>query len=118
MLSMPPAITTSASPQRIVWIARCTALSPEPQSLFRVSAGTSYGRPAATAAWRAGFCPAPAVRIWPRITSSTLLAAMPVFASKLRIRTALRSVAASVDRAPWKLPMAVRVAATITTSVM
>ena len=38
------------------------ALSPERHTLFTVIAGTAIGMPAATAAGRAGFCPAPACR--------------------------------------------------------
>ncbi|MNE39360.1 hypothetical protein D3C80_1333090 [compost metagenome] len=118
MFSWPPAITTSASPQRMAWVASCRALRPEPQTLFRVSAGTLKGRPALIAAWRAGFCPAPAVSTWPRMTSSTCAGSSPVCSSRRLITAAPRSTAGTVARAPWKLPMAVRVAATMTTSFM
>jgi hypothetical protein len=46
MFSMPPATTTSLSPQRISWAASITALSPEPQTLLMVKHGTLVGRPA------------------------------------------------------------------------
>ncbi|MCY1534265.1 hypothetical protein D9M68_696290 [compost metagenome] len=109
---------TSASPQRIAWAARCRALRPEPQTLFKVMAGTAWGRPARRAAWRAGFCPEPAVSTWPRITSSTCSPERPVWASSWRITAAPSCGAGMLAREPWMLPMAVRVAATITTSCM
>ena len=40
MLSAPPATMISASPALIIWAARDTALSPDPQTLLRVNAGT------------------------------------------------------------------------------
>ena len=42
-----------------------------------VSEGTSQPMPAATAACRAGICPAPAVSTWPMITYSTADAGTP-----------------------------------------
>ena len=65
---MPPATTTSTSPARISWSASAIAFRPERQTLLMVNAGTSIGMPAATAAWRAVICPAPACRTWPMIT--------------------------------------------------
>jgi hypothetical protein len=41
MLSTPPAIAHSASPTAIMRAASATASSPEPQSRFTVTAGTS-----------------------------------------------------------------------------
>ena len=40
--------------------ASITALSPEPQTLFTVTAEIEVGKPAFRAAWRAGACPCPA----------------------------------------------------------
>src|SRR5215470_4745124 len=54
MLSMPPAITTEASPIRMSRRANITACRPEPQTLFTVTAPTLTGRPALITAWRAG----------------------------------------------------------------
>jgi len=68
MFSWPPAITISASPSRIACAASITAFRPEPHTTLMVMAGTACGRPALTAAWRAGFWPLPAVRTWPRMT--------------------------------------------------
>src|SRR5207249_3722157 len=45
MLSMPPATITSASPSWMAWAASTTAFSPEPQALFTVKLGTSFGTP-------------------------------------------------------------------------
>jgi hypothetical protein len=69
--SWPPATMMSASPLAICCMPIATVRRPEPQSWFRPHAVFSCGTPAAMAAWRAGFWPWPAIRIWPRITSST-----------------------------------------------
>ncbi len=116
MFSWPPAIITCASPQRIACAAKCSALRPEPQTLLRVKAAVLKGRPACTAVWRAGFWPLPAVRTWPRITSSICSGATPVFSKRLRTTIAPNCGAGIWAKLPWKLPTAVRVAATITTS--
>src|SRR5947209_5596473 len=71
MLSMPPATITSASPSWMAWAASTTAFSPEPQALFTVKLGTSFGTPPSSAATRPGLRPSPAGSTWPRITSST-----------------------------------------------
>src|SRR6266545_865472 len=51
---MPPVTTTSTSPARIIESAISTARIDDAHTLFTVSAGTSIGSPAPTAAWRAG----------------------------------------------------------------
>ena len=71
MFSIPPATTTRASPSRTACEASMTALSPDPQTLLMVSAATVGGKPAFSAACRAGACPTPAERIIPMMTSST-----------------------------------------------
>ena len=53
MLSTPPAIISSPSPQRIMFAAAETACMPEPQSRFTVWPETDWGRPARSAAMRA-----------------------------------------------------------------
>ena len=45
MLSIPPATTISASPERIAWAPLMTALSPEPQTLLTVVQGVLSGKP-------------------------------------------------------------------------
>ena len=57
--------------EKLDYVPSATARRPEPQSWLMPKAVRSTGMPAATAACRAGFCPAPAVRIWPMMTSST-----------------------------------------------
>ena len=62
---------THLSPVAMLWAPSATALSPDPQTMLTPMAGTSWGRPADTEAWRAGFWPRPAVNTWPRTTSDT-----------------------------------------------
>jgi hypothetical protein len=50
MLSIPPATTMSTSPARIICDAIATALSPDPQTMLMVVAGTSCAMPAPIAA--------------------------------------------------------------------
>ena len=63
--SIPPATAMSMSPARIIWSASAIAEVPDRHTLFTVIAGTSFGIPAATAAWRAVICPVPAWITWP-----------------------------------------------------
>ncbi len=58
--SMPPATTMSNSPARMSWAASAIASRPDRHTLLMVIDGTVIGIPAATAACRAGICPAPA----------------------------------------------------------
>jgi hypothetical protein len=118
MFSWPPAITMSASPQRTACAASITAFRPEPHTLLIVIAGMASGSPALRDDWRAAFWPLPAVSTWPRITSDTASALTPVFASSARITVAPSSGAGDLASVPPNLPMAVRSAATMTTSVM
>jgi hypothetical protein len=90
MLSWPPATTMALSPWEIAWTPSATLRSPEPHSWFTPHAGTSTGMPALTEAWRAGFCPWPAVRIWPITTSETSAGATPARSSAARIATSPR----------------------------
>ena len=62
---------SSASPARIAWAASITALRPEPHTLLTVKAAMVSGRPALSAACRAGFWPTPACSTLPMMTSST-----------------------------------------------
>src|SRR5437867_371840 len=116
MLSVPPATITSASPHLIAWAASMTAFSPEPQTLFTVCAGTDSGRPALTAACRAGFMPSPACRMQPRITSSTWSGRTPARRTASRTATVPSSTADTSLNAPPKLPMGVRQPERMTTS--
>jgi hypothetical protein len=56
---MPPVTTTSTSPARIIESAISMARIDDAQTLLIVSAGSSRGSPAPTAACRAGAWPAP-----------------------------------------------------------
>ena len=78
----------------------------------------STGMPAATAACRAGFCPVPAVRIWPRMTSSTSSGRTPARSIAALMATVPSTWAGSAAKAPLKLPTGVRAADAITISVM
>ena len=57
--SMPPVTMHTLSPARIIESAISTARIEDAQTLLIVSAGVSFGSPAAIAACRAGACPAP-----------------------------------------------------------
>src|SRR5690606_30096119 len=74
--------------------------------------------PAPIAAWRAGFCPAPAVRIWPSTTSLTSAGSTFVRSSAALIATCPRWEAGTVLSDPLNAPTGVRAAPAITTSVM
>src|SRR5437667_3959 len=114
MLSMPPATITSASPSWMAWAASTTAFSPEPQALFTVKLGTSFGTPPSNAATRPGFNPRPAGSTWPRITSSTCAGSRQARRIASRTATPPSLVAGVCASAPPRVPMAVRVALTIT----
>src|SRR2546426_10017549 len=114
MLSMPPATITSASPSWMAWAASTTAFSPAPQALFAVKLGTSFGTPPSNAATRPGFNPRPAGSTWPRITSSTCAGSRRARRIASRTATPPSLVAGVCARAPPRVPMAVRVALTIT----
>src|SRR5215470_11146251 len=72
--------------------------------------------PALIEAWRAGFCPWPAVSIWPRITSETRGASTPARSSAALMAVLPSSWAGNDANAPLNAPTGVRVALTITTS--
>src|SRR5918996_2823247 len=72
--------------------------------------------PALIEAWRAGFWPCAAVRIWPMMTSETWPGSTPARSSAALMAMAPRSWAGVVANAPLKLPTGVRAALTMTTS--
>src|SRR5437667_86619 len=108
MLSMPPATITSASPSWMAWAASTTAFSPEPQALFTVKLGTSFGTPPSSAATRPGLRPSPAGSTWPRITSSTCAGSRRARRMASRTTTPPSLVAGVCARAPPRVPMAAR----------
>src|SRR5213079_1275363 len=87
---MPPETTHCASAALIACAASITALSPEPQTLLIVIAGTVPGRPAWIAAWRAGAWPTPPCSTLPMITSSTAAGPTPARRTASRITSAPR----------------------------
>src|SRR5262245_40259485 len=91
---------------------------PDRHILLMVSEGTSQPIPAATAAWRAGICPAPAVSTWPMITYSTSDAGTLAFSSAPEIAIAPRSLPEKSFSEPISLPTGVRAPATITDVVI
>ncbi len=114
MFSMPPATTQLASPARMACAASATALSPEPQTLLMVSALTLGGTPPWMAACRAGFWPSPACTTFPMTTSSISSGSRPLRSSTARTTTAPRRGAGRSARPPWKRPIGVRTASTMT----
>ena len=114
MLSMPPATTTLAEPALMASAASMTAFMAEPHTLLSVAAPVEMGRPALMAACRAGACPWPAVSTLPKMTSSTCCGCSPAFSTAALMATPPRSLADSGVKSPWKLPIGVRVAETMT----
>src|SRR6185437_1533568 len=113
MLSMPPAITSSASPARISAAASMIAFRPEPQTRFIVVAEVVAGSPAFSAAWRAGAWPTPACRTSPISTSSIGASpGRPERSTAARIATPPSTGAEVVDNAPPNRPIGVRAALT------
>src|SRR6476469_8374015 len=91
---------------------------PDRHTLLILRAGTDIGMPAATAAWRAGIWPAPAVRTWPMITYSTADAGTPAFSSAPEMAIAPMSLPEKSLSEPINLPTGVRAPATITDVVI
>ena len=92
------------------------ALSPLPQAMFTVKAGTSWGTPARNATWRATFGPPPACRAQPMMASPTWAGAMPLRRSASLADAAPSWAAVSEARAPPNFPIGVRTAPATTTS--
>src|SRR3954470_5069790 len=111
---MPPVTTTSTSPVRIIESAISTARIEDAQTLLIVSAGVSFGRPAAIGPCRAGAWPAPAYSTWPMITYCGSCGSRPIRSSAPRMAIAPSSGASRDARPPPSLPKGVRTAETIT----
>jgi len=101
----------------IAWAASITALSPEPQTLLTVSAGTVPGRPAWIAAWRPGAWPTPPCSTLPMITSSTAPVSIAARRTASRMTSAPSCGADSGASPPKYLPMGVRQALKMTAVV-
>ena len=117
MFSMPPAMTSSASPRRIAWSASITAFMPEAQALLRVVAPTEGASPPKIATCRAGFMPSPAAIQLPMKTSSTWSTGTPVRATRPLTQVAASCGAGTAASPPMKAPIAVRTPATIIASL-
>src|SRR5688500_7306558 len=92
------------------------AFMPEPHILLMVVAGTFFGMPAPSAAWRAGAWPSPADSTQPITTSWTSAAATFAAASAPWMAAAPSCGAVAGESTPWNAPMGVRRAAAMTTS--
>src|SRR5574343_1254054 len=90
------------------------AFMAEPHTLWMVAQPAVSGRPACSAAWRAGAWPWPACSTQPISTSSIRLASMPARATAALIASAPRLAAVRLEKPPWNEPMAVRAAETMT----
>ena len=108
MLSMPPATMISALPAMMVSLAKITACNPDPHILLTVVASTFSGRPAPSAACRAGAWPSPAASTQPMTTRSIFSGSTPARLTVSCTAAAPRAVAFTPDSWPRKLPIGVR----------
>ena len=116
MLSVPAAITMSASPVRMRSAAIDTALSPEEQKRLIVMPATEFGNPASSTPMRATFMPCSYSGIaQPTMTSSMRTASICGTRASTLCSTWASIVSGRVDRnAPrGALPTGVRTAATM-----
>ena len=111
---MPPATMTSSEPATSASCARIAASIAEPHILLTVVQPVASGSPAFSDACRAGACPCPAGSTQPKIVLPTSAGAMPARSTAARIATAPSSLAASEAKSPWKPPIGVRAAPTMT----
>ena len=114
MLSIPPATTTSADPATMMSCASIVAFIAEPHILDSVVQLTDIGSPALSAACLAGAWPWPAIRQLPNSSSCTSPGDRPARSTAALTATAPRSLAESDEKSPWKPPIGVRAAPTIT----
>src|SRR5687767_1755080 len=116
MLSVPPAIITSASPRRMRSAASATAWTPEEQKRLIVIPDTRSGKPASRSPMRATFMPcSPSGIAQPTMTSSTSPGSSPWHCWTAALSTcASRSSGRTFLYMPrGALPTGVRVAATM-----
>src|SRR5574337_1857677 len=111
---MPPARPTLQVPASSRSCTSMVAFMPEPHILVRVVDGTAGDRPAPSTAWRAGACFRPAYRQQPRMASSMSAAWLPMSASTPAMAALPSCGAVTGANCPWKAPMGVRRAATMT----
>src|SRR3954465_6643708 len=94
--------------------ASIAAFMPEPHILLTVVQPAPSGRPAPREAWRAGAWPCPAGSTQPMMTSCTCSGAIFARSTAARIAAAPSSGAAKPFSSPWKAPIGVRAAETMT----
>ncbi|GAB1413536.1 hypothetical protein MASR1M97_22720 [Candidatus Desulfobacillus denitrificans] len=94
--------------------ANIAARMPEPHILFTVVQPAPSGRPAPREAWRAGAWPWPAGSTQPMITSSTCSGLRPARSTAARMALAPSWAQVSEAKSPWKPPIGVRAAETMT----
>src|SRR4051812_3009788 len=111
---MPPATMTSNEFTASKSCASIAAFIPEPHILFTVVQPAASGRPAPSEAWRAGAWPWPAGSTQPMITSCTSPGRIFARSTAARMAAAPSSGAAKPFNSPWKAPIGVRAAATMT----
>src|SRR3989442_1098001 len=111
---MPPATMTSKDCMAKRSWANIAAFIPEPHILLTVVQPAASGRPAPSEAWRAGACPCPAGSTQPMITSCTSSGLILARSTAARIAAAPSSGAAKLLSSPWKPPIGVRAAETMT----
>src|SRR6266851_1377596 len=114
MDSIPPATMKSAELEINKSCASIVAFIPEPHILFTVVQPAASGNPAPRDAWRAGAWPWPAGRTQPMMTSCTSSGRIFARSTAARIAAAPSSGAAKLFSSPWKAPIGVRAAETIT----
>ena len=112
---MPPATMISLLPARIRSCASMVAFMPEPHTLLIVVQPADSGRPAPSAAWRAGAWPTPAGSTQPMITSSTCSGLRRARSTADLMATAPSCGVVRLARSPWKPPSGVRATETMTT---
>src|SRR5688500_17100143 len=121
MDSVPPAMTHSAIPAMMRSAAIAMVCEPDEQKRLTVTAGTSCGSPARSAAMRATFVPdSPSGVAQPMMTSSIVFGSSPgARRSKSSMTAAAMSSGLTVRKLPrGAFPTAVRTPATITASLM
>src|SRR5712691_6452974 len=111
---MPPATMISFVPQAKRSCANIAAFIPEPHILFTVVQPAASDRPAPSEAWRAGAWPCPAGSTQPMITSCTSSGEILARSTAARIAAAPSSGAAKPFSSPWKAPIGVLAAETMT----
>src|SRR5574343_38336 len=114
MDSMPPTTVMSDEPARMPSWPTMVAFMPEPHTLLTIAQPADSGRPACRAAWRTGACPRPAGSTQPIRTSFTRLASMPARSTAALMAAAPSCGAVRPPKAPWKAPIGVRAADTMT----